>query len=136
MVENKTYFRTLSILSLLIGAFIGMLTINNFTSQTAEGLLWLPAILLSAYAQIKLNNDRPFLYSLWMGICQGLAVLIIHNLFWSSYLKHRPDLLYQAMMEKGFKVFMFIMSTLISVVYGLVLFGLVWLYRRVFAKKD
>jgi hypothetical protein len=136
MVENKTYFRTLSILSLLIGAFIGMLTINNFTSQTAEGLLWLPAILLSAYAQIKLNNDRPFLYSLWMGICQGLAVLIIHNLFWSSYLKHRPDLLYQSIMEKGFKVFMFIMSTSISVVYGLVLFGLVWLYRRVFAKKD
>jgi hypothetical protein len=135
MVENKTYFRTLSILSLLIGAFIGMLTINNFTSQTAEGLLWLPAILLSAYAQIKLNNDRPFLYSLWMGICQGLAVLIIHNLFWSSYLKHSPDLLYQSIMEKGFKVFMFIMSTSISVVYGLVLFGLVWLYRRLFAKK-
>ena len=136
MVENKTYFRTLSILSLLIGAFIGMLTINNFTNQTAEGLLWLPAILLSAYAQIKLNNDHPFLYSLWMGICQGLAVLIIHNLFWSSYLKHRPDLLYQSIMEKGFKVFMFIMSTSISVVYGLILFGLVWLYRRVFAKKD
>jgi len=136
MVENKTYFRTLSILSLLIGAFLGMLTINNFTSQSAEGLLWLPAILFSAYAQIKLNNDRPFLYSLWMGICQGLAVLIIHNLFWSSYLKHRPDLLYQSIMEKGFKVFMFIMSTSISVVYGLILFGLVWLYRRVFAKKD
>lgn len=135
MVNQQTNFRTLSILSLLIGAFIGMLTINNFTSQIAEGLLWLPAILLSAYAQIKLNNDRPFLYSLWMGICQGLAVLIIHNLFWSSYLKHRPDLYYQAMMEKGFKVFMFIMSTSISVVYGIVLFCLVWLYGKLF-KKD
>jgi hypothetical protein len=135
MVENRTYFRTLSLLSLLIGAFIGLATTNHFTTQT-EGFLWLPAILLSAYAQIKLNNDRPFLYSLWMGICQGLAVLIIHNLFWSSYLKHHPDLLYQAMMEPGFKITMFIMSTAISIAYGLVLFGLVWLYRKVFAKKN
>jgi hypothetical protein len=135
MVENKTNFRTLSILSLLIGALVGMATVNHFTTQT-EGLLWLPAILLSAYAQIKLNNDRPFLYSLWMGICQGMAMLVIHNLFWSSYLKHRPDLLLKAVTEKGFKVQMFVMSIVISIIYGLVLFGLVWLYRKVFAKKD
>ncbi|MEY2898852.1 MAG: hypothetical protein RL138_905 [Bacteroidota bacterium] len=135
MVENRTYFRTLSLLSLLIGAFIGLATTNHFTTKT-EGLLWLPAILLSAYAQIKLNNDRPFLYSLWMGICQGMAMLVIHNLFWSSYLKHRPDLLLKAVTEKGFKVQMFVMSIVISMIYGLVLFGLVWLYRKVFAKKD
>lgn len=134
MVNQQTNFRTLSILSLLIGAFIGLATTTHFTTQT-EGLLWLPAILLSAYAQIKLKNDRIFLFSLWMGICQGFAMLIIHNVFWSSYLQHHPDLLYKAMMEKGFKITMFIMSTAISILYGIALFGLVWLYRKLF-KKD
>ncbi len=134
MVNNQTHFRSLSILSLLIGAFIGLATTNHFTTQT-EGLLWLPALILSAYAQIKLKNDRIFLYSLWMGICQGFTLLIIHNVFWSSYLQHRPDLLYQATMEKGFKITMFIMSTVISIVYGIVLFGLVWLYGKLFKKN-
>lgn len=134
MVENQSYFRSLSLLSLLIGAFIGLATTTHFNVNT-EWFLWVTAILISAYAQIKLKNDRIFLFSLWMGICQGFAMLIVHNIFWSSYLQHHPDLLYKSLMEKGFKITMFIMSTVISIVYGFVLFGLVWLYKKLFKKN-
>lgn len=123
---------TIILLLSSFGAVMGALAVKGFT-QKIEPFLWLCFSIATALVISKNIDQKPFLHGLFIGIIWGILNGLFQASFFDSYFANNPSL------QKNFdkitfmqpRYFPLITGPVIGAVTGVVLGGLILLFRKI-----
>lgn len=123
----------------LLGVAMGVLSLFGLTRHGIEPALWLVIALLGAFWIGRRAGAKPFLHGLLAGLGCGALNGLVQAAFFGRYLASNPESAEAFSKTPGGldpRLFVLVFSTVIGIVYGLVVGGLSVLAARMLGGKE
>lgn len=119
------------------GVLMGIASLFGLT-QGIEPLLWFLIFVLYAWWIAKDCARLHFLHGFLASVLNGIWISIIHSIFYTSYLKHNPDVVEKfKSLPPGInlRVLMLVIGPIVGIVFGIVAGLFAYVGARILKKK-